>query len=178
MHAYPTTMNAADYYPAPAAEPLPSATDNPEPVLTIPQLAEFASSMVYLMWRARRPSVMALHKSSATCDSPYHSHQFHNRNPNPHYQHADAESREIAHIAKTKSAGFKRFCSQVLQATQLSESVVMLSLKYIAMLLQNSPQIQGAEGSEYRMFTVALMLGMSEIYYMHVCTWVSKANIT
>lgn len=35
----------------------------------------------------------------------------------------------------------------------------MLSLKYIAMLLQKSPNIQGAEGSEYRLFTVALMLG-------------------
>lgn len=34
----------------------------------------------------------------------------------------------------------------------------MLSLKYIAMLLQKSPNIQGAEGSEYRLFTVALML--------------------
>jgi hypothetical protein len=47
----------------------------------------------------------------------------------------------------------------VLKATQLSESVVVLSLKYIAMLLQNNPNIQGAEGSEYRLFTVALMLG-------------------
>lgn len=35
----------------------------------------------------------------------------------------------------------------------------MLSLKYIAMLLQRNPNIQGAEGSEYRLFTVALMLG-------------------
>lgn len=35
----------------------------------------------------------------------------------------------------------------------------MLSLKYIAMLLQKNPNIQGAEGSEYRLFTVALMLG-------------------
>lgn len=46
-----------------------------------------------------------------------------------------------------------------MHATQLSESVVMLSLKFIAMLLQRQPQIQGAEGSEYRLFTVALMLG-------------------
>lgn len=28
------------------------------------------------------------------------------------------------------------------------------------MLLQNSPNIQGADGSEYRLFTVALMLGI------------------
>jgi hypothetical protein len=35
----------------------------------------------------------------------------------------------------------------------------MLSLKYIAKLLQKSPHIQGAEGSEHRLFIVALLLG-------------------
>jgi hypothetical protein len=49
-----------------------------------------------------------------------------------------------------------------LTATQLSESVILLALKYIAMLLQYNPSIQGAEGSEYRLFTVALMLGKLE----------------
>lgn len=29
------------------------------------------------------------------------------------------------------------------------------------MLLQNNPNIQGADGSEYRLFTVALMLGIA-----------------
>lgn len=41
----------------------------------------------------------------------------------------------------------------------MSDSVVMLSLKYIAKLLEKSPHIQGAEGSEYRLFIVALLLG-------------------
>lgn len=49
-----------------------------------------------------------------------------------------------------------------MSATQLSESVILLSLKYIAMLLQNNPSIQGADGSEYRLFTVALMLGTKQ----------------
>lgn len=48
---------------------------------------------------------------------------------------------------------------QVLTATQLQESAVYLSLKYIAILLQSNPSIEGAEGSEYRLFIVALMLG-------------------
>jgi hypothetical protein len=46
-----------------------------------------------------------------------------------------------------------------LTATQLQESAVYLSLKYIAILLQSNPSIEGAEGSEYRLFIVALMLG-------------------
>ncbi|KAG1057701.1 hypothetical protein G6F43_000482 [Rhizopus delemar] len=70
-------------------------------------------------------------------------------------------TKATADMANMTSAAFKKFCrqaSQILNATQLSESVVLLSLKYIAILLQNSPHIQGADGSEYRLFTVALML--------------------
>ena len=47
----------------------------------------------------------------------------------------------------------------MLTATQLQESAVYLSLKYIAILLQSNTSIEGAEGSEYRLFIVALMLG-------------------
>lgn len=47
----------------------------------------------------------------------------------------------------------------MLAATQLKESAVYLSLKYIAILLKTNPSIEGAEGSEYRLFIVALMLG-------------------
>jgi hypothetical protein len=50
---------------------------------------------------------------------------------------------------------------KVLTATQLQESAIYLSLKYIAILLQSNPTIEGAEGSEYRLFIVALMLGRS-----------------
>lgn len=50
-------------------------------------------------------------------------------------------------------------CIQVLTATSLKESVVYLCLKYVAMLLQLNPNMEGSEGSEYRLFVVALMLG-------------------
>lgn len=164
-----------------APEPLPNATGlQPTPVLTPYQLADFASSMVYLMWHARRPSVMALHTASsrnAQTSDLYANSQ------------SDQQSRETATIANLTSRAFKKYCRQVsyrinqtvseiltggiiqiLHATQLSESVVMLSLKFIAMLLQKHPHIQGAEGSEYRLFTVALMLGIIFLYLLfHVC---------
>ncbi|KAI9478382.1 MAG: cyclin-domain-containing protein [Benjaminiella poitrasii] len=128
-------------------EPIPSATDTqPTVPLTIAELADFASSMVYLMWHARRPSVMALHEISKIFQA------IHTEDTNLDHQ------RETANIANRTSSAFKKFCKQILSATQLSESVILLSLKYIAMLLQNNPSIQGAEGSEYRLFTVALML--------------------
>lgn len=56
------------------------------------------------------------------------------------------------------SPAFKRFCLQVLSSTQLTESAVYLGLKYICHLLESNPSIEGAEGSEYRLFIVALML--------------------
>ncbi|KAI8877074.1 hypothetical protein K501DRAFT_261031 [Backusella circina FSU 941] len=133
-------------YIAVPPEPVPSATDTQTtPPLSIPQLADFASTMVFLMWHARRASVMALHDVSKI-------QQSHTDDQDP------GHSRETANIANCKSGSFKKFCEQILIATQLSESVILLSLKYIAMLLQNNPNIQGADGSEYRLFTVALML--------------------
>ncbi|KAI8997750.1 hypothetical protein BDB01DRAFT_831287 [Pilobolus umbonatus] len=127
-------------------EPLPSATDaKPSIILSINELADFSSTMVYLMWHARRQSVMDLHSSSKAGEG------ISNNNPE--------QTRVTANAANMTSAAFKKFCRQILNATQLSESVVLLALKYIAMLLQNNPNIQGADGSEYRLFTVALMLG-------------------
>lgn len=37
------------------------------------------------------------------------------------------------------------------------------------MLLQNNPSIQGADGSEYRLFTVALMLGTDFFFFFYSC---------
>ncbi|ORX52391.1 hypothetical protein DM01DRAFT_1336759 [Hesseltinella vesiculosa] len=102
-------------------EPLPSATEVQSVALTIPELAEFSSSMVHLMWHER-------HTPSSSGPQPGVSHPF------------------------------KKYCRSILQATQLSESVVLLSLKYVAILLRNQPYLRGAEGSEYRLYTVALML--------------------
>lgn len=128
-------------------EPLPSATDGkPNINLSITEIAEFSSTMVYLMWHARRQSVMDLHSSSKVEGVLARDNNL-------------EQTRVTADMANMTSAAFKKFCRQILSATQLSESVVLLSLKYIAMLLQNNPNIQGADGSEYRLFTVALMLG-------------------
>ncbi|KAI8085027.1 uncharacterized protein BX664DRAFT_338362 [Halteromyces radiatus] len=121
--------------PPPPPEPLPSATDVHTTALSISQMAEFSSTMVYLMWHERSPSVL-----------PLHSSVLHSR-PDP-----------SSPATTGASNAFRKYCRSILQATQLSESVVLLSLKYIALLLRNNPQLRGAEGSEYRLYTVALML--------------------
>jgi hypothetical protein len=81
---------------------VPSATDaQPTPPLSITQLADFASTMVYLMWHARRPSVMALHDLSKLIQAT------HTEDHNP------GHSRETANIANRTSTAFKKFCKQV-----------------------------------------------------------------
>jgi hypothetical protein len=88
-------------------EPVPSATDaQPTPPLSIPQLADFASTMVFLMWHARRASVMALHDVSKI-------QQTHTDDQDP------GHSRETANIANCKSSAFKKFCEQVKKKKQL-----------------------------------------------------------
>ncbi|KAF7728100.1 hypothetical protein EC973_006615 [Apophysomyces ossiformis] len=97
------------------------------------QLSEFAAFMVYVMWHARKPA----NRQTGT-PSLYRS--------------------SFPALTFDPSPAFKKFCLQILTATQLSESAVCLALKYIAILLQSNPFIEGAEGSEYRLFIVALIL--------------------
>ncbi|KAG0290640.1 hypothetical protein BGZ96_005921 [Linnemannia gamsii] len=95
--------------------------------------SEFASVMVYTLWHTR-PNI------NGASSNAY--------NVVPH------------RISVPPSAGpaFRKFCLKVLSATQLSSSVILLSLKYIQKLLKNNPSIHGQQGSEFRLFTVSLML--------------------
>ncbi|KAI9299925.1 hypothetical protein BJ944DRAFT_244695 [Cunninghamella echinulata] len=123
--------------PAPVSIPAPLDSD---------QLSDLVSTMIYIMWNLRRSSVMAIHTASMQ-----------GGNRDIIYSHPIQQG-ETALIVNGVDKAFKRFCHQILVVTQLSESVVILSLKYIAILLQNNPRIQGADGSEYRLFIVALLL--------------------
>ncbi|KAG1324174.1 hypothetical protein G6F62_009247 [Rhizopus arrhizus] len=126
--------------------------------LTVTQLADFAASMTYLMWHARKPSTSvttnverSFSNSAYGNDMSYLMWQA--KKPSTRVSPMDDYT-----MTFTASLAFKKFCYQVLSATQLKESAVYLCLKYIANLLQINPSIEGAEGSEYRLFVVALML--------------------
>jgi hypothetical protein len=83
-------------------EPLPSATDaKPKITLSIPEIAEFSSTMVYLMWHARRQSVMDLHSSSKSASIQQQNSSL-------------EQARVTADLANMTSAAFKKFCRQVL----------------------------------------------------------------
>ncbi|CAI2168259.1 13237_t:CDS:2 [Funneliformis geosporum] len=74
---------------------------------------------------------------------------------------------------------FKKFCKDVISATQVSHSVILLSLLYIHRMKINNPTIKGQSGSEYRTFTVALMLAnkfLDDNTYTNK-TWSEVTNI-
>lgn len=124
------TGHPIQQYPCvPPLEPLPSATDVPQTLgLPIHQLAEFASSMVYLMWHARRPSVMALHSESLSptsssepgAEKEEQSTEDDDTTLSHSNQQQDTQHRETAHIANGTSNAFKKFSRQA--------SIIIISL--------------------------------------------------
>ncbi|KAK1827020.1 cyclin-domain-containing protein [Podospora conica] len=65
---------------------------------------------------------------------------------------------QIAESAKA-SRRFKEWVQSVLSTTQVTQNVILLALLFIHRLKTINPTVKGRQGSEYRLFTVALMLG-------------------
>ncbi|KAJ2512691.1 hypothetical protein GGI11_004653 [Coemansia sp. RSA 2049] len=53
---------------------------------------------------------------------------------------------------------FQTFCYELLRSTQIAVPIVMLTLLYVHKFKQRFPGLHGGNGSEYRVFVVALML--------------------
>ncbi len=65
---------------------------------------------------------------------------------------------ELARLQFNPSAEFISFLGTLLSTTQVSQSVIILSLFYIYRLKLLNPHIRGMEGSEFRLAVIALML--------------------
>ena len=65
---------------------------------------------------------------------------------------------EMARLQFVPSAAFVDFLHKLLTTTQVSQSVIVLSLHYIYRLKSANPHIRGKEGSELRLAVTALML--------------------
>ncbi|KAK8241605.1 hypothetical protein HDK77DRAFT_260364 [Phyllosticta capitalensis] len=55
--------------------------------------------------------------------------------------------------------GFRKWVATILSTTQVTQNVVLLALLFIYRLKTINPAVKGKPGSEYRLLTVALMLG-------------------
>lgn len=57
------------------------------------------------------------------------------------------------------SAGFQKWVTNILSTTQVSQNVILLALLFIYRLKKFNSGVRGKKGSEYRLMTIALMLG-------------------
>ncbi|KAF2185854.1 hypothetical protein K469DRAFT_726592 [Zopfia rhizophila CBS 207.26] len=57
------------------------------------------------------------------------------------------------------TTGFRKWVATILTTTQVAQNVILLALLFIYRLKQINPSVKGKPGSEYRLMTVALMLG-------------------
>lgn len=57
------------------------------------------------------------------------------------------------------SDNFKKWVQSILSTTQVTQNVILLALLFIYRLKVSNPAVKGRPGSEYRLLTVALMLG-------------------
>ena len=57
------------------------------------------------------------------------------------------------------SMGFRKWVTTILSTTQVTQNVILLALMFIYRLKRLNPGVKGKVGSEFRLLTVALMLG-------------------
>ncbi|KAI9810306.1 MAG: hypothetical protein M1827_006356 [Pycnora praestabilis] len=57
------------------------------------------------------------------------------------------------------SSGFLKWVTTILSTTQVTQNVILLALMFIYRLKNLNPTVKGKPGSEFRLLTVALMLG-------------------
>ncbi|KAF3093897.1 hypothetical protein TWF102_007721 [Orbilia oligospora] len=78
------------------------------------------------------------------------------------------------------SMSFKKWVATILSTTQVSQNVILLALLFIYRLKKLNPSVKGKVGSEYRLLTVALMLGnkfLDDNTYTNK-TWAEVSGIT
>ncbi|KAK9727377.1 hypothetical protein K7432_001909 [Basidiobolus ranarum] len=65
---------------------------------------------------------------------------------------------QLGSSSYTASADLKAFCNALIFTTEMSSTTILTALQYIHRLKSYSPSAGGNHWSEYRLFTVALML--------------------
>jgi hypothetical protein len=63
---------------------------------------------------------------------------------------------------------FIDFCIRVIRTTAVSKEVALLGLLYIHRLRMKNPNVEGKSGSQWRIFTIALMLGNKSNFFFKI----------
>lgn len=109
-------------------------------------IAEKTCEMICYLWFSTISSTSASPSKRNRVASSQHSSFSPHSNPS------------TAKLQFSVSPAFTRFMQKVLETTQVSQSVIVLSLHYIYRLKGRNPYTSGQAGSEYRVAIAALML--------------------
>ncbi|RAK97136.1 putative mucin [Aspergillus ibericus CBS 121593] len=165
----PSAMGPSSQYPAPVKDTITeresqkkSSSNAVTSYLQIPSsisnskgsLAEFAAQMTCLFWFESTAKLQAVEDSlgSATALAP----------------------------EAIPTVAFQKWVSNILSTTQVSQNVILLALLFIYRLKKFNPGVRGKKGSEYRLMTIALMLGnkfLDDNTYTNK-TWAEVSGIT
>nr|KMM71660.1 hypothetical protein CPAG_07963 [Coccidioides posadasii RMSCC 3488] len=129
----------------PESEPKPAKESSIAIYLQVPSsicenggsLADFAAQITCLFWFAKASKLKQIEDGAS---SPYY-----NLPP------LDPES--------MPSIGFRKWMTTILSTTQVSRNVVLLALLFVYRLKKFNPSVRGKRGSEFRLMTIALMMG-------------------
>lgn len=99
-------------------------------------LAEFAAEMTCLFWFESTASLK--YAESLSSDAPV------TRGLSPGVE---------------PTIGFRKWVTTILSTTQVGKNVILLALMFIYRLKEFNPDVSGKMGSEFRLLTIALMLG-------------------
>ncbi|PWY77355.1 hypothetical protein BO70DRAFT_363292 [Aspergillus heteromorphus CBS 117.55] len=78
------------------------------------------------------------------------------------------------------TVAFQKWVTNILSTTQVSQNVILLALLFVYRLKKFNPGVRGKKGSEYRLMTIALMLGnkfLDDNTYTNK-TWAEVSGIT
>lgn len=119
-------------------------------------LADFAAQVSFLIFKLRVNTANQNHQ--VTClfwfESPQALEAAEKIRVTPQER---ALPRLSANAVPTES--FRKWVRTILSTTQVTQNVIILALMFVYRLKMTNPSVRGRPGSEYRLLTVALMLG-------------------
>jgi hypothetical protein len=127
-------------------------------------LAEKTCEMICYLWFSKAAAV-----------SPDASKQ-----SSPHLSYTPHRSANTAHLQFSVSSVFTNFMHKLLQTTQLSQSVIVLSLHYVYRLKARNGTTVPSPGSEFRVAVAGLMMAnkfVDEYVQSRYCPYVRKLTL-